>query len=201
MLSISSDVVVSRVLPLLFVDQISNVYASCRRLRDWVSANRWQLYDECMHMQPHSVNDLPVAMFSSCHSVALSWARDGKLDRKTGPAHVCARCGTSVWYRHGALHRTDGPAVVDNVNRRLCYYQYGELHNSYGPAVVTKRGCSWSIRGLNFNPNLFFALVSISSFCIEERWLFDCYYIVVFLFLSVICLIEIRAVSQMNKTN
>ena len=45
------------------------------------------------------------------------WRRNGKFDRKDGPAHIFRdpRTGNVLaehWYRDGALHREDGPAWV-----------------------------------------------------------------------------------------
>lgn len=84
------------------------------------------------------------------------WMKDGKKDRKRGPAVVDIIYGVEKWYRADQLHRPEtgkwgGPAVTTPEKRE--YWQHDQLHRKRGPALeYVYGGKKWYRRGVIHRP-------------------------------------------------
>ena len=121
----------------LFWYNIHNLCLSSSVLRKFITENKNEIYKSCIHIEPHSVDDLPARIFSNGTQL---WYREGKLHRDGRPAFI-SKDGTQKWFTNGKLHRDNNlPAIIFSNGVRL-WYQNGKRHREGDlPAAVYTNG-------------------------------------------------------------
>jgi ribosomal protein L25 (general stress protein Ctc) len=135
--TLDPDVFANIISSYLYVDDLINVYRTCREMKSQLDESGRDIYKKiCLHYQPHSVDDLPAEI--TCEN--QYWYKEGKIHREGDLPALIYSDGTQKWYKEGILHRDgDLPAVIYCENQY--WYKEGKIHREGDlPALIYSDG-------------------------------------------------------------
>jgi hypothetical protein len=111
----------------LHIDNINNVYGSCKEMHKQLDKSITYIYKQiCLHHQPHSIDDLPAIILSSGDQF---WFKEGEQHRDGDLPAIIRSNGSQYWYKEGQLHRDgDLPAIIFSDGDQY-WYKEGEIVN------------------------------------------------------------------------
>jgi hypothetical protein len=137
--TLDSDVFVNNISSYLYVDDLDNLYRTCRAMKSQLyNSGRHICNKICKHHQPHSVNDLPAVV---CPDGSQYWYKEGVYHRDGDlPAQIYSN-GDQYWFKEDKLHRDgDLPAEILSDGSKH-WFKEGKCHRDGDlPATIYSYG-------------------------------------------------------------